>query len=361
MNMPGRKFNAGSGYRYGFNGQENDNSSGEGNLDFDARILEVRLGRWLSIDFKFNRLPEVSPYNYCMNSPLILSDPNGEYPIVVITNTVTGYTFAHAYGAENSKTEVIIVKTYKAIIYDVDEKGNKTRLGAFNVTRDGYYNLGERTFTEEKEESGFNSGGTFKYTHTVEDLVNRTSEPLQTITVNATTKDDHYSNSGVGDIALKPFNAEATPKEWDVNNDGTPVPGGQDGVKRDDPKIASSVMIHIGGVYTNYDGNTTLAGYYGCYGVIDASQVFSTLAGANKKLDEVKKSYAAGTVPTGFTTSNVALKRVMGLVQTAFANANKRNEKSARDIKVTIQKRDSKDYAKKKVNIISTKREKVKK
>lgn len=48
--MPGRKYSAGSGYRYGFNGKEKDNSTGEGNLDFGARIFAVRLGRWLSVD-----------------------------------------------------------------------------------------------------------------------------------------------------------------------------------------------------------------------------------------------------------------------------------------------------------------------
>jgi hypothetical protein len=42
MMMPGRKFSAGSGYRYGFNGKENDNEvKGEGNQqDYGMRIYD---------------------------------------------------------------------------------------------------------------------------------------------------------------------------------------------------------------------------------------------------------------------------------------------------------------------------------
>jgi len=63
-------------YRYGFNGKENDNSTGEGNLDFGARIMDVRLGRWLSTDIVTK--PFISPYNFSSNNPVNYLDPNGE-------------------------------------------------------------------------------------------------------------------------------------------------------------------------------------------------------------------------------------------------------------------------------------------
>ena len=53
MQMPGRKYQAGSGsYRYGFNGKENDNDvKGDGNQqDYGMRIYDTRLGRFLSVD-----------------------------------------------------------------------------------------------------------------------------------------------------------------------------------------------------------------------------------------------------------------------------------------------------------------------
>ena len=79
MTMPGRKFSSSSSsYRYGFNGKELDNSTGEGNLDFGARIMDVRLGRWLSVDPLQTKYPSLSPYNFCGNNPIFFVDPDGK-------------------------------------------------------------------------------------------------------------------------------------------------------------------------------------------------------------------------------------------------------------------------------------------
>ena len=80
MTQPGRKFaQSNSSYKYGFNGKKNDNSIGEGNLDFGARILDVRLGRWLGVDKYTDKYPNVSPYVFCINSPLQFKDANGNW------------------------------------------------------------------------------------------------------------------------------------------------------------------------------------------------------------------------------------------------------------------------------------------
>ncbi|MDP2174461.1 MAG: RHS repeat-associated core domain-containing protein [Bacteroidota bacterium] len=70
------------GYRYGFNSMEKDNeiNVNGGSYDFGARIYDSRLGRWLSLDPKSEKLPAYSPYTYCLNNPLTLFDPNGEFP-----------------------------------------------------------------------------------------------------------------------------------------------------------------------------------------------------------------------------------------------------------------------------------------
>jgi RHS repeat-associated protein len=72
-------------YLFGFNGQVSDNEiNGTGNdYDFDARILDSRLGRWLSCDPKASKYPSESPYNFVSNSPLICLDPDGEEKIVI--------------------------------------------------------------------------------------------------------------------------------------------------------------------------------------------------------------------------------------------------------------------------------------
>jgi RHS repeat-associated protein len=68
------------GYSYGFNGKEkldelHDNSADS--YDFGARILDVRLGRWLSVDKLELKYPAWSPYNFVKNMPIIAIDPDG--------------------------------------------------------------------------------------------------------------------------------------------------------------------------------------------------------------------------------------------------------------------------------------------
>ena len=77
--MAGRKFNDNS-YRYGFNGMEKDDEvKGNGNsYDFGARLYDSRVGRWLSLDPLASKYPNLSPYNFVANSPIIFIDPDGE-------------------------------------------------------------------------------------------------------------------------------------------------------------------------------------------------------------------------------------------------------------------------------------------
>jgi len=71
-------------YRFGFNGMEKDNQiKGVGNsLDFGARIYDSRLGRWMSLDPLAQKYPDLSPYNFVENSPIIFIDPDGKKIIV---------------------------------------------------------------------------------------------------------------------------------------------------------------------------------------------------------------------------------------------------------------------------------------
>ena len=68
------------GYRYFFNGQEADNEVfGEtANFGYEFRQYDSRLGRWWSVDPKWNEYPSVSPFVFCNDSPIMLVDPDGE-------------------------------------------------------------------------------------------------------------------------------------------------------------------------------------------------------------------------------------------------------------------------------------------
>lgn len=63
---------------------EKDNEvAGQGNsVNFGARILDPRLGRWLSLDPLMAKYPNLTPYNFCANSPILFLDYNGEDLIV---------------------------------------------------------------------------------------------------------------------------------------------------------------------------------------------------------------------------------------------------------------------------------------
>jgi RHS repeat-associated protein len=86
MVEPGRKFVKGSSkYRFGFGSKEKDNEMyGEGNAyDYGARIYDPRLGKWLSTDPLQQKYADLSPYNYCANSPISAKDPDGKVIIFI--------------------------------------------------------------------------------------------------------------------------------------------------------------------------------------------------------------------------------------------------------------------------------------
>lgn len=95
--MPGRHFTVENGYRYGFNGKENDNEvKGEGNqVAYENRIYDPRLGRWHSLDPLQKKYPNESNYTFVSNNPLVFSDVDGRdkiYTLTMITKEGTVFT-----------------------------------------------------------------------------------------------------------------------------------------------------------------------------------------------------------------------------------------------------------------------------
>jgi RHS repeat-associated protein len=81
MLQVGRSYNAG-GYRFGFNGKENDNEvKGEGEQqDYGMRVYDPRLGRFLSVDPLTGTYPWYTPYQYAGNDPINYIDIDGLEP-----------------------------------------------------------------------------------------------------------------------------------------------------------------------------------------------------------------------------------------------------------------------------------------
>ena len=84
----GRSWEAGSEYRYGFNGKESDSETyGDGNVyDYGFRVYNPRLGKFLSMDPYRNKYPMLTTYQFASNCPIKFIDLDGleatepEYP-----------------------------------------------------------------------------------------------------------------------------------------------------------------------------------------------------------------------------------------------------------------------------------------
>ncbi|MFN0290482.1 RHS repeat domain-containing protein [Pedobacter helvus] len=104
--MPGRSFNLGGSYRYGFNGKENDNEvKGEGNQqDYGMRIYDPRIGRFLSMDPIMSQYPALTPYQFSSNSPIANIDLDGleaKLAISGVGGDNTAYESDHAASFSN--------------------------------------------------------------------------------------------------------------------------------------------------------------------------------------------------------------------------------------------------------------------
>jgi len=116
MLQQGRKYEAESGYRYGFNGKENDNEvKGEGNSqDYGMRIYDPRLGKFLSVDPIGFSYPWWTPYQFAGNTPIQATDLDGGEP--------KGFIWSNPYVASHPGTGV------KPIPSPYDNEGKLVRI-----------------------------------------------------------------------------------------------------------------------------------------------------------------------------------------------------------------------------------------
>lgn len=74
---------------YRFNGKEKDYESGFHYYGARYHWAELPTG-WLSVDPQTDDLPSVSPYSYCNDNPVVLNDPDGEFPVAVVIWAAVG-------------------------------------------------------------------------------------------------------------------------------------------------------------------------------------------------------------------------------------------------------------------------------
>ena len=67
----------GNVYKYKYNGKELQDELGLNWYDYGARNYDASLGRWMNIDPLAEVSPDWTPYRYCYNNPVKLTDPTG--------------------------------------------------------------------------------------------------------------------------------------------------------------------------------------------------------------------------------------------------------------------------------------------
>jgi RHS repeat-associated protein len=83
--QPGVEYEELRGYRFGFNGKEKDynfNPEVDNNtLDYVDRVVDIRLGRWFSVDPFYTLALGFSPYGFVYNNPIRNVDYKGLFVI----------------------------------------------------------------------------------------------------------------------------------------------------------------------------------------------------------------------------------------------------------------------------------------
>ena len=87
MEEPGRSYNSNTS-RFGYTGHEKENDLAEGVYTTQYRLLDTRLGRWMSVDPLFAKYPDMSAYNYCGGDPVVMVDPDGNSAISILAKRV---------------------------------------------------------------------------------------------------------------------------------------------------------------------------------------------------------------------------------------------------------------------------------
>ncbi|WP_459210600.1 DUF6443 domain-containing protein [Aquimarina rhabdastrellae] len=124
--VSGRKHN------YGYNGKEDNEELGLDWYDYHARMYNPTLGRMLQIDPHSDSYFGINPYNYVLNNPTLMIDPDGKDTVITIKdNVITVTTQIYIYGSgANTKEANKIQKAieglfgdYNKFVYTDDEGG----------------------------------------------------------------------------------------------------------------------------------------------------------------------------------------------------------------------------------------------
>jgi hypothetical protein len=218
---------------------------------------DPRVGRFFAVDPLTAKYPFYSPYAFSGNRDIDAIEIEGKEPRIVVTDIITGYTYTRVYGAGNVRE--MVIPTYHAYVEYKNGKGETTTIQDFHVTRDGWFDM-----------------GTDKDNNVI--LYNRSSDPSpnnKKIYIQ-NEKPEQYGD-GTPSFTLTPIHSPI-PDEYNKAYffQGEAEQSLSPDVIRYGGTSQGS-QFHVGGVYIKIgDNKLSLGGTYGCYGIVDPSQVVKT-------------------------------------------------------------------------------------
>ncbi|HLP27185.1 MAG TPA: RHS repeat-associated core domain-containing protein [Candidatus Didemnitutus sp.] len=110
----GKEINeAGEGARTSYIGREKDTESELG--FYGVRMYEPEYGRFMSVDPLWDEFGHLTPYHYCGNSPLVQSDPSGEFPWGVVIGAAVEVA-SQMYFEDKSLSEIDVSRVLVAAV-----------------------------------------------------------------------------------------------------------------------------------------------------------------------------------------------------------------------------------------------------